>query len=201
MNSSFVLKSIIPKQYKRTLKRLYCNFIHLIKYNTIKKNINFNNFNFIVFVCKGNICRSAFAEYYIRSRLTDNSIIIESCGIEVNQGIYSPREAIFLGKEFGIELSNHVSKGLDAVRLDDADIVIPMEFSQYIELAEKYPEHLHKLKLLQDFAPWPGNLFCNIYDPYGLGEAEFRYCFKKMKKALDPLVKLLDSSTSIQSTK
>jgi protein-tyrosine phosphatase len=41
--------------------------------------------------------------------------------------------------------------------------------------------------LLRDFAPWPFNLFCNIYDPFGLGEGEFRRCYKLMGKSLEGL--------------
>ncbi|MDO9182500.1 MAG: hypothetical protein Q7U04_08825 [Bacteriovorax sp.] len=148
----------------------------------------------IVFVCKGNICRSAFAEFYLRKLLLDKNIKIDSCGLDVDQGTQSPQDAVLVAREFEVDLSDHISKGLPACDLQKADLIVTMEFSQYLRLITKIPEYKKKTFILSEFAPWPACLMCNIYDPFGLGEDEFRRCFQKTKFSLDRLKNLISIS-------
>ena len=143
----------------------------------------------IVFVCKGNICRSAFAEYYLKSILPKGKFNIESCGLDVDQGSYSPPEAVHIGKKFGIQLDKHISKGTATCTLQNADLIIPMEYGQYIRLVAMLPGHESKIRLLRDFASWPDRLICNINDPFGLGEDEFLRCFTKITIIIDRLIR------------
>jgi protein-tyrosine phosphatase len=181
------LKAIIPHPYKRLTKRLIQNIYESITYGKIKKSPLTNNMRHIIFVCKGNICRSAFAEYYLVMLNADINIRVESFGLDVDQGIHSPLEAIKVGREFGVELNAHCSKGFTACDLQRADLIVPMEFGQYLQLTSMLPNSKKKVRLLRDFSPWPSRLMCNIYDPFGLGEDEFRRCFQKMKLSLDGL--------------
>lgn len=150
----------------------------------------------IVFVCKGNIYRSAFAEYYLKSISHGGILTVESCGLDVDQGIFSPPGAVQIGREFGVDLSMHHSKGLATCNLPKADLILPMEYQQFLRLTALFPEYQGKIRLLRDFAPWPIRLMCNIYDPYGLEEVEIRRCFLLIKKALSGLRKHLSISNT-----
>lgn len=119
--------------------------------------------------------------------LPPGDIKIESCGLDVEQGIFSPSEAIKVGREFGVDLTGHRSKGLAACDMEEADEIIAMEYGQVERLKEMLPAKKEKIRLLRDFAPWPDRLMCNIFDPCGLGESEFRRCFQRMGRALDGL--------------
>ncbi|MBE0501801.1 MAG: hypothetical protein IBX47_10195, partial [Desulfuromonadales bacterium] len=94
-------------------------------------------------------------------------------------------EAVLAGREFGVDLAAHCSKGFEVCDLKSAELIVPMEYGQYRRLVDLYPGYKNKIHLLRDFAPWPDRLFCNIYDPFGLGEAEFRRCFGGMRVALE----------------
>lgn len=96
-------------------------------------------------------------------------------------------EAVIVGREFGIQLDDHCSKGLSACEIEKADLIVPMEHGQYIRLVAMFPKHRGKIRLLRDFSPWPDRLMCNIDDPFGLGAGEFRRCFRTMTKALNRL--------------
>ena len=113
---------------------------------------------------------------------------VESCGLDVDQGAFSPPHAVQVGREFGLELSGHRSKGVGECDLYNADLIVPMEYRHYLRLVEMFPEQRSKIRLLRDFAPWPVCLMFNTYDPYGLGHSEFRRCFRGMKRALDKLL-------------
>jgi protein-tyrosine-phosphatase len=112
---------------------------------------------------------------------------IESCGLDVDQSLHSPPEAVRIAATFGLNLGIHLSKRLADTDLHNADLIIPMEYQQYNRLLTMFPDYKSKIWLLNDFALWPANILCNIYDPFGQEDSEFRRCFRRMKRALDGL--------------
>lgn len=188
-----LLKRVIPKPVKRVLKRGLQNVVDSARYHHAKGNYNGGSICHVIFVCKGNICRSAFAEYYLKSRIAEGTIRIESCGLDVDQGIFSPPEAVCVAKEFELDLRSNRSKGVESCDLHNADLILPFEFRQYLRLITLFPGDSAKIKLLRDFAPWPDRLLCNINDPYGSDENEFRRCFRQIQRAVDGLKNQLAS--------
>jgi protein-tyrosine phosphatase len=188
------LKSLLPYSFRRGVRRILLNIRDSILYQLKRDRLFPRNIRHIVFVCKGNICRSAFAEYYMKTYGIDGTIKFESCGLDVGRCHESPLEAVKIGREFGVELAPHRSKSFDACDLGRADLIVPMEFEQYLHLVAMFPDGRGKIRLLRDFAQYPQRLLCNIYDPFGLGESEFRLCFQKMVVALEELKKNLDST-------
>lgn len=185
------LKGMIPGSIKRPAWRILLNVKDSIAYRRTRGRLSKWDLKHIVFVCKGNICRSVFAEYYLKSLVPEGTLKIESCGLDVDQGILSPPEAVQIGIEFGLDLEKHRSKAISACELQNVDLIVPMEYRQYIRLKAMFPVYKGKILVLRDFAPWPDRLLCNIFDPFGLGESEFRRCFCLMQKALDKLEKHL----------
>lgn len=191
---AYAQKKYIPNNIKRGIKRILLSIINSLSYlPNHRVRVKYRACH-IIFVCKGNVCRSAFAEYYLRSLVSGEDLVMESCGLNVDQGVISPIEIIKVGREFGVELESHRSKGVAACDFQKADLIIPMEFSQYLQLTSLYPDSKKKIRLLRDFASWPDRLMCNIYDPFGLGEEEYRRCFSKIKKVLDGLAVYLSEN-------
>lgn len=182
-----ILKQAIPTPLKRTVKGAFRNACDSVRYRYSENKFDSGSRCHVIFVCKGNICRSAFAEYYLKHKVPKGLHTIESCGLDVDQGLYSPEEAVSVAKEFGLDLTQHRSKGLASCDVRNADLIIPMEYRQYLRLKAIFPSELHKIRLLRDFAPWPDRLLCNIQDPYGSSEKGFRKCFKQIQKSLDGL--------------
>ena len=181
------LKKTLPRPLKRLLRRVWQNSWESVRYQLLVKNLPAGRISHVIFVCKGNICRSAFAEYYLRRQLPNGILRVESCGIDVDQGIFSPPEAVNIAKDYQLDLQSHRSKGLASLDVNNADLIIPMEYGQYLRLKTLYPAQTGKIYLLRHFAPWPERFFCNINDPYGAGLNEFRRCFRRIKRALDGL--------------
>src|SRR5208337_852450 len=88
-----------------------------------KASLAFSRAKNVLFVCKGNICRSPFAQYFLLS-LVGNSKKVMSCGYFPQSGRPSPREAIKAAQEWGIELKGHRSVLLSKEFIDFSDIVI-----------------------------------------------------------------------------
>ena len=178
-----VIKQCTPGRVKRSLKRLAHNVIDSVRYYAISGRFFCSgappafgkNVANIIFVCKGNICRSAFAETRLRQLLgTAGTIHIDSCGIDVDQGNFPPPDSVSVAEEFFCSLAGRRSKGLKSCNIADADLIFPMEFGQYKRLVHRYPEKKDHIILLRSVASFPQCLFCNTPDPYGLGVTEFR---------------------------
>ena len=118
----------------------------------------------------------------------DMNLKIESCGLDVNQGINPPIESIAVAKEFACNLAGHISKGLDKCDLENADLILSMEYNQHTRLLSILPHKKKAIKLLRSYAPFPYSIFCNIDDPYGWGKDEFRKAFRLIDKSLQKIV-------------
>lgn len=138
----------------------------------------------VVIVCKGNICRSAFAEFALKRLLYGKCVSVSSFGLDAVDGTPPPPETVRIAKEWGLDLSNHHAKSRHGSQIDSADVVIVMELAQYKRLLELFPQKRKNLFLLKQFAPFPDNLLCNVDDPFGRGEATFRRCFGQIYRAL-----------------
>jgi protein-tyrosine phosphatase len=140
----------------------------------------------VLFVCQGNICRSAFAEHALRQRSGD-ALLIESCGLDVRESRPSPGRAVQAAHALGIDLSAHRSRAIDADMVERADLVLAMEVHQLETLRATFPAHAAKFALLRDLAPLPHALFAEIDDPYGDNLSAYARCFRLIDRSLMPL--------------
>jgi protein-tyrosine phosphatase len=181
-----LIKKTIPKTAKSAIKRGLRNVLDSVRLRLSPTTPFPERVHQIVFVCKGNICRSAFAEHYFMM-LPGLSVRVESCGLDPTQGTVPPAEAIQAAGLLGVDLSSHCSKGLGDCDILSADLILPMEFSQYRQLVLLFPEKVGNIHLLRKFVPGISGLFCNIDDPYSRPLKDFESCFILMKKALNRL--------------
>lgn len=185
------IKKYIPNPVKRTIKRLARNIVESVQYYvTSGHRLCFlrppgnRTISSIIFVCKGNVCRSAFAELRLRYLLDSKSVQVDSCGIDVDQGDYAPVDSVSVATEYSCSLEGRRSKGLSGCDFQSADLICPMEYRQYKRLLQLYPEKKENIVLLRNLAPFPWRLFCNIDDPYGLGIKEFRRVYRLIDRSL-----------------
>ena len=190
----YSIKKIIPNNVKRNIKLFLRNCLESPQYYfSSRPSSTYKKYRHIIFVCKGNVCRSAYAEYALRKLVSEQnkSVIIESCGLEVNQGQYPPHEAVKVARDLNIDMVGHISKGLKECDITRADLILAMEYGQYKNLLNLCPEKEKNIKLLRNFSPFPYPLFCNIADPYGWGKNEFRKSFILIDRSLKTLTNML----------
>ncbi len=183
------IKNRIPGRLKREFRRAVQDTWQSPVYRLSNRNAVNGRVRHIVFVCHGNICRSAFAEHWLRSRLPEKALTIESCGLSVDRSTPPPDQALKASLELGIDLNSHRSKGFTQCDLKNADLVLSMEYNHHRRLIAMFPEYRYKIVLLKQFAGFPRNLACNIHDPYGLDHQEFQRCFSLMQISLQGLIK------------
>ena len=152
----------------------------------------------IVFICKGNICRSPFAEHIAKNEFKlFNSLVIFSAGLHVKNSEKSSNYAIITAKSYGVDLSNHCSISFDASKLYVNSMIIAMEAQQIKELKALYPYLKSSLYLLPLFDPLRhtfafGYDFWNIPDPYGKSCIEYNECYARINRCVKNMVHIFN---------
>ncbi|MDX8396132.1 MAG: hypothetical protein R8K22_06935 [Mariprofundaceae bacterium] len=136
----------------------------------------------VLMICAGNMCRSPFAEYYMRLKLEEVGIAGEcfSRGLLAMAGRKVPETALTVGLEFGVDMSEHISQTLLAPDLDRAALVMVMELEQRQHLSKMRPAHIGKVFMLSQ--PSGG---AKISDPMGRSEESFRKIYTEITGHID----------------
>lgn len=160
------------------------------------------NVKSLLFICKGNICRSAFAERAARKIAAKRSmtdVIVSSAGLEVSTPVASPVEAIAAAKAFGIDLLDHRSNGVTYSSAESFDMIIGMESWHIHRLREICPDSHGKIYLLPMFENnRKRRIFSyhqwNIADPYGEPIYKYRECFQRIERCIEVLLSGIGTS-------
>lgn len=145
--------------------------------------------NQILFICKGNICRSAYAEARTRDLLAKRNISdisIRSAGLDTTPGKPAHETTIRIASERELDLTDHRTQSTTQELLNSSDIILAMEIRHLFQLKNLSPTAMEKSYLLGSLcAPSPS---LTITDPYGLGDEKFRMEFDKIDSAICSLV-------------
>jgi protein-tyrosine phosphatase len=181
-------------QGKKILKRVAKNIYWNVYGCTIRNPAFPKKARSILFICKGNICRSPFAERLVAKYLNDSQRYnISSAGIYVDEPKSPPPEAISSALTFGINLHDHKSRPIRYSLMEEHDIIIAMEAWQYKYLRELFIEFEQKIFLFP-LLPHDGRehskgyLKYNIQDPYGKYINEFEECFNRIDSCAKSLI-------------
>ena len=143
----------------------------------------------IYFVCHGNIIRSPFAAALLRERIGQLADIeVHSAGLGTSGGASAHPIASQCARQFGIDLSTHLTRGVSLKELLRTDIVFAMEADQLVELERRFPECDGKAYLLGCLAP-DGPL--EIADPVYAPIETFEACYHQIDAAVHRLANLL----------
>ncbi len=127
----------------------------------------------VIFICTGNICRSPIAEGMLRHRWEKSGrdgLIVSSMGIHGLDQQEASKLGMELCAENGIDISSHRSRKLIVPELEEADLILSMEWVQKDFLRMFFPKFDDKSFLL---SVWPDigrkkkSKKDNIKDPYG----------------------------------
>ncbi|MBO4351376.1 MAG: hypothetical protein J6A01_10575 [Proteobacteria bacterium] len=118
----------------------------------------------ILFVCSGNICRSAYAAAKLKQLSQGRSIKIASAGTLRLVGRKAAPKMIESARENGVDLEDHRSSALSKLLIDSADIIFAMEPMHSARIAEISPDASKRVLLLGLFLNEPTD---TIEDPMG----------------------------------
>ncbi|MBI4219322.1 MAG: hypothetical protein HY682_04190 [Chloroflexi bacterium] len=105
----------------------------------------------ILFVCHGNIFRSAFAHHRLRALLGDchnGRVSVRSAGTKARPGEPSPAVVLEGGRAYGLDLSGHTSSLLTKDLLDWATHIYAMQNDMLDDIRDISPDAAGRAKLL-----------------------------------------------------
>ncbi len=132
----------------------------------------------IVFVCHGNICRSAMAEFVMKDEVRrtgrENEFEISSAAVSTEQignDMYPPAQLKL--REKGVPFTRHSAHQITRREFDEADLVVLMDASNRRILSRLIPgsDSSTKTALLMDFTGTPRD----VADPWYTGDFEATY--------------------------
>lgn len=154
----------------------------------------------LMFICKGNICRSPFAEHMAgqlsKEKQYLRDLVYDSAGLEVCIPEQSPFAAVSAAQVFGIDLKGHRSRLYDLHSTDRTDMIVVMEASQFKSVRTHYPNLRKKvflLPLFEEKGKGKGYLKYNIPDPYGKNTEVFMECYQRITLALEKMLQAIQS--------
>ncbi len=109
----------------------------------------------ILFVCTGNICRSAMAEAFARDLLASRNggcdVSISSAGLDADEGQAPPDEVVEVMRDLGLEVSGHRAKRLCEDDIEASDLILAMAMHNSSRLLTRHQEAVGKVFTLKEF--------------------------------------------------
>ena len=147
-----------------------------------------------VFVCWGNIMRSAMAEFLMNQALRDAGLAgqlqIRSAGLHATPGREAHPWAQAASAQLGISLNQHRAKLLTREMVETADCIFAMDFQNKAELLTLYPGFREKVYMLSAYAEGPGR-YRQIPDPYHGDLQGTLLCGQQLQSCICNLMKSL----------
>ena len=144
----------------------------------------------ILFVCKGNICRSPFAEQFALGLLGDQ-VRVCSSGYYPRSGRACPDTAVEAAKAFDVDLSGHRSRMLTRRQLEETDAIVVFDRQNVDVLVGRYPSLKRKFVYLGLFL---SDAPVTIRDPYGSGLEAFKSTYARIAEGLEGLKRAVSRS-------
>ena len=135
----------------------------------------------ILFVCKGNVCRSPFAEGYARAVL-NHGVEVRSAGLAPKPSRGCPDLGIEAARALGVDLRGHRSTKLTEAMVREADAIFVFDYDGVRRLADRYPfarPKVFPVGLLMTDGP------VEIRDPFGGIADDFSRTYGTIRRAID----------------
>lgn len=146
----------------------------------------------IMFVCTGNICRSAMAHKLMEKKLKDNNIQdveIYSCGVFAENGDTATFEAREAMEEYGVDMKIHKATNVRNSKIEEMDLILCATKSHKSVLSQMYPNIKEKIYTMKEYVQNSENKEdIDIKDPWGYGIEVYRMCAAEIDRVLDKLI-------------
>lgn len=144
----------------------------------------------VMFICTGNICRSAMAEGYMKKIVQEKGLNINVCssGIYGEEGMgasYLAKEAM---EEYGVNLDNHIARITSKTDIENMDLILCATMGHKRILLQMYPDLSNKIYTMKEYAYGEKELDKDISDPWGFDITVYRRCAAELTNAIDKIV-------------
>jgi protein-tyrosine phosphatase len=149
----------------------------------------------VLFVCYGNIIRSALAEALYRRHATSFSSTpprVQSAGLSAKSGRAADPRALAAGHSLGVDLTSHRAQPLTQALVDDAHVIFVMDRLNEAKVLARFPNARGKLRRLGTLALAEGSDV--IADPYVHDSVAVVAAAERIDRATAMLASLLNET-------
>lgn len=137
----------------------------------------------VLFLCYGNINRSALAHAYAQVRYPGR-FALASAGFHANSGRRADPTMVAVAARHAVDLADWRSATIDQSMVEEADMILAMEIAHIDRLLDQYPSARGKTYLLGAAAA-NGNAEIEIADPYGKPRTSYESTYLRVTNAVD----------------
>ena len=143
----------------------------------------------IMFVCTGNICRSAMADKMLAKRVKEENLNIEvySSGTFAENGDYPTVEAIEAMEEYGVDLKQHRATNIRRSNIEEMDLILCATTTHKNMVLQLYPNLAGQVYTMKEYVGDTQNGI-DISDPWGYDLAVYRKCAAEIEKITQKIV-------------
>ena len=155
----------------------------------------------IMFICTGNICRSAMAHGMMEKLIKENNIdaTVYSCGIYAETGDFATYNAVEAAKEYGVDISNHKATNIRESKIEEMDLILCATMSHKQSVIYLYPNLKTKVFTMKEYAKLEDNdQNMDIKDPWGYDEFVYRKCAEEINDCLEKTIEMLKIDNKTQ---
>lgn len=142
----------------------------------------------MVYVCLGNICRSAYGDNVAR----EFGLEVASLGLSTATGAASPAEAVDAARRQGVDLDGHRALDWGDFNVRPGDLFLVMEVRQAHELRRRLGSRSDVQVCL--LGMWCSPLVPHLHDPFSLSAQYFDTCFTRVRQATVRLDRVLSGA-------
>lgn len=147
----------------------------------------------IMFVCTGNICRSAIAEVLLKEKIKkqklDNEIEAYSSGVMAINGDHPLDTTVdLMQREYNIDLNDYRAKHITSSHIENMDLILVMTLAHKLSVSSLYPELKDKIYVLKEYVGYEDENI-EIQDPYGQSYEVYKECARVIDECIDKLIK------------
>ena len=147
----------------------------------------------IMFICTGNICRSAMAHWLLIKKLEEknrNDIKVYSCGVYAQTGDAPTHEAIEIMKNYDVDLTKHRATNINKSNIRGMDLILCATNSHKNIVLNIYPDLEGKVFTLKEYVGYNKEFHTKIdlEDPWGYGKDVYRFCASEINECLNLLL-------------
>lgn len=143
----------------------------------------------IMFVCTGNICRSAMADAFLKSKTKRTDIEVYSCGTYAYDRDTVPYYTIEAMKDYDIDMTNHRATNIRNSNIEIMDIILCATTEHKTITLELYPNLKDKVYTMKEYVELDENgKSPNVNDPWGYDLFTYRKCATEINEITDRII-------------
>ena len=108
----------------------------------------------IMFICTGNICRSAMSHVMLedKAKKQNKDIQVYSCGVYAQNGDIPTEEAIETMEEYQIDLKKHRATNIRSSKIEEMDLILCATTAHKNNVINMYPKLSNKVFTMKEYA-------------------------------------------------